>query len=222
MPIYRLNGASLLFVHVPKCGGTSLEGMLNAHPALEQAALYEMGRDNLVLQVSRCSPQHWHGPLLQQLLRLETFALSFTVIRDPVERLLSEFSMQRGKVLETTTDFGIWYQQMQRERRVNPFHADNHLRPAREFLLPQAVVYNFNAGLERIWADLCGRLAIDAASCPLQHIRPCEGPRLSADAVTHEQRSWIERDYGPDVVLQQQLDQRLAKGMISCLGHELL
>ena len=172
--------------------------------------------------MSRCSPQHWHGALLQQLLRLETFALSFTVIRDPLERLLSEFSMQRGRVPETTTDFGIWYQQMQRERQRNPFYADNHLRPAREFLLPHAVVYNFNAGLERIWADLCGRLAIDAASSPLQHIRPCEGPRLSVDAVSHEQRSWIERDYEPDVVLQQQLDQLLAKGMISCLGHELL
>ena len=110
MPVYRLNGASLLFVHVPKCGGTSLEGMLTAHPAMEQAALYEIGRDNLVLQVSHCSPQHWHGELLQQLLRLETFTLSFTVIRDPLERLLSEFSMQRGKLPETTTDFGSWYQ----------------------------------------------------------------------------------------------------------------
>jgi hypothetical protein len=77
-------------------------------------------------------------------------------------------------------------------------------------LLPKAVVYNFNAGLERIWNDLCSRLAIDASAIPLQHIRPCGGPRLSADAaVTHEQRCWIERDYGSDVVLQQQLDQRL-------------
>jgi hypothetical protein len=222
MPVYRLNGASLLFVHVPKCGGTSLEGMLTAHPAMEQAALYEIGRDNLVLQVSHCSPQHWHGELLQQLLRLETFTLSFTVIRDPLERLLSEFSMQRGKLPETTTDFGSWYQQMQRERQCNPFYADNHLRPAREFLLPKSVVYNYNAGLERIWTDLCSRLAIDAAASPLQHIRPCGGPRLSADAVTHEQRGWIERDYGSDVVLQQQLDQRLVDGMICCLGHELL
>jgi hypothetical protein len=222
MPIYRVNGAAVLFVHVPKCGGTSLEQMLQDHPAVQAEALYEIGRDNLVLQVSRCSPQHWHGVLLHQLLRLEQFSFSFTVIRDPLSRLLSELSMQRGRGQRTSEDFGRWYQQMQRERQANPFHADNHLRPAWEFLLPQSVVYNFQAGLERIWVDLCGRLAIDPAASPVKHVRPCNGPQLPIGAVTPEQRAWIARDYGVDWVLQRQLDQRLAEGTICCYGHELL
>ncbi len=222
MPVYRINGAAVLFIHVPKCGGTSIEQMLVAHPACQAQAMYEIGPDNLLLGVGRCSPQHLHANLLKRLLRLNRFALIFTVVRDPLSRMLSEFAMQRGRAPHRTpADFGAWYDRAQRQRQRNPFHADNHLRPAHEFVLPEALVYNFSAGMAVIWSDLCRRLEIDADASPLQHVRPCEGPRLAAAEVADHLQQRIAADYAADVALQAKLDQRLMQGLPWSYGHQL-
>jgi hypothetical protein len=222
MPVYRLAGAAVLFIHVPKCGGTSLEQMLVAHPACTAQGMYEIGPDNLLLSVGRCSPQHLHAKPLKRLLRLNQFDLIFTVIRDPLSRLLSEFAMQRGRAPSSTpADFAAWYAREQEQRRRNPFHADNHLRPAHDFVLPQALVYNFSAGLAVIWADLCRRLEMDPAASPLQHVRPCDGPRLGAAELQAEPRQRIWADYAADWALQAQLDQRLLQGFPWTDGRQL-
>jgi len=206
MPIYRIHTALVLFVHIPKCGGTSLETMLRAHPAFEGEVLYEMGPDNLFLAAGRCSPQHWHAPILRELLHLQRFDLIFTLVRDPVARLLSEHSMRCGRDPSAERNFSRWYAACRAAVERNPFHLDNHLRPAHEFLLKRAHIYNFNSGLAAIWNDLCAKIGIDPALSAPQHIRPCNGPRTTAEALPPHLLKRIRRDYGTDQALQEVLD----------------
>lgn len=222
MPVFRVAGARVLFVHVPKSAGTSLEQMLAAHPACEAQGMYEHGPDNLMLAVGRCSPQHLQADLLQRLLRVEAFDLVFTVVRDPVGRLLSEHAMQRVKRQDTESAFGPWYARMQQLRQQDPFAMDNHLRPAWEFLLSSSTVYSYAAGLPAIWADLCQRLAIDPQASPLLHIRPCSGPKLDEAAIPTATRAQIQADYAGDWALLRLLEQRRRQGVLCCPAHELL
>ena len=208
MPVYRINSALVLFVHIPKCGGTSLEAMIRAHPAFEAEVMYEMGPENLFLAVGRCSPQHWHGQLLRKLLRLDRFDLIFTVMRDPLGRIVSEHAMRCGRDPATNPDISRWYDAARQCFQEDPFYLDNHLRPAKAFLLRRARIYTLTAGLEEVWRDLCGLLGIDPALSPVQHIRPCEGPRQQAADLPLDLQQRILEDYADDVAIQAVLDAR--------------
>ncbi len=196
--------------------------MLEAHPRYSARAMYEMGPDNLTLAVGRCSPQHLHADLLRRLLKLESFDLIFTVIRDPLGRMLSEFSMQRAKYPQTEPHFQHWYDRIQHQRELNPFVADNHLRPSCEFLLEESLVYSYSTGLGPIWADISQRLGMDPGASPLLHVRPCDGPRQDPSDIPGDLKQRILQDYGADWSIQLQLDARVDQGELCCYAHQLI
>ncbi|WP_175539718.1 sulfotransferase family 2 domain-containing protein [Nocardioides exalbidus] len=155
MPIFTRDGRSILFVHVPKTGGTSVERMFiragwdvglratpHTHPA--QSRLH------------RISPQHLHAPLLTELLRLGRFDAVFLVVRDPLLRFRSEYVMRNKRHEEAgrASHVEAWTDDVLDRLAANPSLLDNHLRPQHEFVLPQARVYRLEDGLEAAMADL--------------------------------------------------------------------
>lgn len=156
MPIFRIGQKTILFVHIPKAGGTSVETWLSAHSG-ESFRLKH--RDPLL----PCVPQHFHGALMNLLFAPDFFDYSFCVTRNPYRRLLSEYNyrMSHRKRLERvlpTPDFPKWVRRTFRRYRRDPFVYSNHIRPQSEFPIAGTEVFRLEDGLERLQtrlADIC-------------------------------------------------------------------
>ena len=151
MPIFTRDGRSVLFVHVPKTGGSSIERMLTR-------AGWQMGfratprTDPEQFRYYRVSPQHYHAELLRQALRLGRFDATFLVVRDPIARFRSEYVMRNRKQdsAGSAAHVEAWAREVMGRARRNPYVLDNHLRPQHEFVLPQATVFRLEEGMDSI------------------------------------------------------------------------
>lgn len=153
MPIYKKDGKAVLFVHIPKVGGTTID-----HVFLSNGWIVAFqdggGRPDTILRHLRCSLQHFHADLLQQVMRIDSFDAVFTVLRDPVDRLISEYHWRRQHAPQITGDFEPWVNQVLTTYRKAPFVLDNHIRPQSQFVLPGAQVTAIESGLGRIFDPL--------------------------------------------------------------------
>ena len=92
MPLFVKGGVAILYVHVPKTGGSSIE-----HMFLDKGFRSEFldhGPKNSFNLYRRCSPQHLHAKPLLRLLRPQRITFTFMTVRHPLTRLLSEYKMQ--------------------------------------------------------------------------------------------------------------------------------
>lgn len=158
MPLYHRGEQRVLFVHIPKAGGTTVERLFREAGWGEQ--LRETHKSNPdTFGLRRCSPQHYHGALLAELYDLARFDLVFLITREPVGRFRSEYLMRnRTPPAVDAATVAVWADQAFARRDRDPYVFDNHLRPQTEFLVPDAVVYRLEDGLGSIVADLNARL----------------------------------------------------------------
>ena len=144
MPIYNCQKRrkNLLFLHVPKCGGGSVEKFFRDNGFSEDLRCIDYRLRSYV-----CSPQHWHAELLAPLINVDAFDGIFSVFRDPVQRIISEY---KWKISHPWASLGIddWYLCCREAYAGNPYILDNHLRPQIEFLLPSTKVFMLEKGLQ--------------------------------------------------------------------------
>jgi hypothetical protein len=154
MPIFRKDGKSILFSHVPKAGGSSMEKLF---ADAGYTTLYRDSKEGpgTVNRLRRCSPQHMHAAMLQQLFRLDRFDFIFMITREPIARFRSEYAMRNRKDLKIdAASVEAWSDRLLAEYAYNPYVLVYHLRPQCEFFLPVCTVYHVEDGLESIVADL--------------------------------------------------------------------
>jgi hypothetical protein len=222
MPVFRMGTRVVLFIHIPKCAGTSIETMLKRHPACYGVHGIETGKDNAFNATAFCSPQHFHSKLLQAVFALERFDFIFTIIRDPLSRLLSEHTMQIQRQETQIQLFDEWYKWVRSIRVGNPFAFDNHLRPAAEFIVDQCHVFDLSDGLSNIWQHSCNLMAVDTAASQIQRIKPCGGVNASALSVSDETKRLVASDYEMDYRLRQRFLALRSTNRPWVLGSDLL
>ena len=150
MPIFHKDGKFLLYVHIPKTGGSYIENFFFKNG-------YDVGMLDRGLhkpffnKVRLVSPQHMHAELLEATLDLTAFDLVFMSVRHPVSRLLSEYRMRLDPA--NPVDFNDWFADMYEQYLLDPFVSDNHLRPQHEFVLESAHVFKQEEGFDAAWAD---------------------------------------------------------------------
>lgn len=149
MPVYLdSHSRSLLFIHVPKCAGSSVESMLKVVFRKQLYLLKGMHPD--FLPGLRCSPQHYHLDVLRTFLDLEEMTYSFGVCRRPFDRVVSEYKWQcsnSGNDLSPAE----WWEEMKSAYVKNQWVCDNHLRPQIEFLDDSAVeIFKLEDGLSQV------------------------------------------------------------------------
>lgn len=169
MPLARINDRLLYFAHVPKTGGSSIE-----------AYMAQKGGVSLLLPGNlgwaRCTAQHVQAELFSRMFRDGFYDFGFTVLRDPMDRLMSEYRMRRaeppsvrrrrqglrtlfglrGRTLRRVPeDFDRWVAAAFAVYRRNPYLYDNHIRPQAEFVHPGHRAFLFEQGLEPVfrWID---------------------------------------------------------------------
>ncbi|WP_022899303.1 sulfotransferase family 2 domain-containing protein [Humibacter albus] len=163
MPILQKSGRSVLFIHVPKAGGSAVEAAFKASGyTVPSSTLDGRNEPGSLNTLRRCSPQHMHAPMLRMNFRLHRFDAIFMVVRDPIERFRSEYLWRhRGTSPAIEADeVESWGLSRLRAYRRDNFVDDNHVRPQWQFVVPKAVVYRLEDGLESAFADLNHRFGL--------------------------------------------------------------
>lgn len=176
MPIFVKDGRSVLLIHIPKTGGTSIEDTMknSGWAATDFASPHtEPG----LYRFRRVPPQHFHADLLSQTLNVRRFDLRFMIVRDPVARFRSEYAMRERD--PKTGGAGVveeWAHRQFERLRTDPCIWHNHLRPQHEFELPDTVVRRFEDGLPQALADLADRVGVPI-DAPLVHAKKSDRKR---------------------------------------------
>jgi hypothetical protein len=183
MPSVEINGRLIYFAHCPKAGGTSVERFMVDRWGDSVRLLgwgwdrRWAGRGERAGEVPS-SPQHFVWEDARRALPREPDAV-FTVVRDPVARMVSEYRYQREGRLTglfgrpvRTLGFSTWLRLMFALADRNPYTHDNHFRPQVAFLPPDgARVFRLEDGLGPVlsWlAGLAGQPAPEALPHDLQ------------------------------------------------------
>jgi hypothetical protein len=157
MPVFTKDGRNVLFVHIPKTGGSAVERHFVDAGWVMTYHDGRMARDK-PNYLRTCTPQHMHGALLRETFRIQRFDAVFAVVRDPVARFRSEYVMRHKQELSTNAAaVEAWAEKSFSRFGTNPFVHDNHIRPQVEFLVPRVRVYRLEDGLDAALVDLNAR-----------------------------------------------------------------
>lgn len=170
MPIYTKDDVSILYIHIPKTGGTYLEHYFHYNGFTQH--MYDGGQIN---HLRRCSPQHRHASILEQILDLSSFDLIFMTVRHPINRFRSEFQEQVRLGKADPDDLNGWASAALDKLAFNPYHLDNHLRPQHEFYIPGCTCFRQEDGFDAAWSDVMeARLGISLKTRELDRVRVSE------------------------------------------------
>ena len=143
MPLFAKGGVSVLYIHVPKTGGSSIEQMFLANGFRSEFLDDRPGKS--FNHFRKCSPQHLHAEPLLMLLRPARIKYIFMTVRHPLSRILSEYKMQ-VRVAKQPLPLSQWLDQMMKTYMDDPYTTDNHFRPQHEFLMPGCDVFRQEKG----------------------------------------------------------------------------
>ena len=148
MPIYKIKNKLILFIHVPRTGGMTVE-----HHLREQGTV--LFRNTTEAPMLRVTAQHLHGEDLNAIFPAGEFDYVFMLVRNPFDRLRSVYAYQRSlRSAERVLPFGPWLRLAQLRRKWKPHYRDNHLRPQTEFEALGAEVFRIEDGMERVFDRL--------------------------------------------------------------------
>jgi len=181
MPLYRIQQKNMLFVHIPKTGGTSFETVF------QNAGSQALFSDKRTIGL-RCTPQHFHGEILKNIMQREFIDYCFTVVRHPIDRIKSEFfyrcsdekfryfsglRRKKVKISEAAPDkvckaFSGWLDKTLSKYPKNSFILGNHIRPQIEYTSAfDPEIFKFEDGLQRA-LDKVGEM-IGERFAPMPH-----------------------------------------------------
>lgn len=134
MPIFKKNKTETLFIHIPKCAGTSIENAFIEN-GYEYDWLIYPARDN-VPDILPCNPQHYHRELIDNYLENEISGIEFTVVRNPLHRLISEFQWSHNARVEAYDDnFFRVFDSVMSQRMSEFLIAENHFKTNKKVYL---------------------------------------------------------------------------------------
>ena len=163
MPVFSINGKSVLFVHVPKTGGTTVERVLSQFGGMSLHSNGHCFRDQFRGGwLSKPVPlQHLHGALLRRLVLPDQFDLVFMLVRDPVQRMISEYRHAREMWRpEALLSFSAWLRICLRLTRSDPAFRNNHFRAQADYHVEGAKVFHFEDGMFPCLNDISAALGL--------------------------------------------------------------
>ena len=185
MPLFHNGFDLVLFVHIPKCGGTAIEN------AFKNAG-WDLGYLNepkiTGYDEKPCNPQHFHNELINELIMpSENTTDQLIVVRNPYTRLVSEFVWRHNagnhvnthgfdenfmKGLETFTiaalkNYKVNEAQYLFDKKTfiknkNSFVFDNHMRPQHHFITDDWNIYWFEEMDTTFWPEMKNKYGVDS------------------------------------------------------------
>jgi hypothetical protein len=202
MPVFLQDDKHILFVHIPKTGGSTIERLFRDN-GYKVGYLDGKSGPGAFNHVRKCSPQHMHGRPLNAIFRMSRFDVIFMLVRDPIDRFRSEFLHRTVPGAEINDDvFNDWTAATFSRYAANNFVYDNHIRPQHEFNVTGCVVYRYEDGMEHIRSDLNERygLGLDADMPTIRQSQAMHGMASSEVAVPEQAARRIVEFYHQDYV----------------------
>ena len=144
MTLFIQNEESILFLHVPKCGGSSIAKLFKDNgysPAMEMRGLPP--QDCLT-----ASPQHQTCKNLRPMMNMEKLDSIFIMARNPYSRIRSEFNWHfRSTAPEDRPDINQWTIESLTKATTDGDHADNHFRAASTLLTVPCSIFKIEDGI---------------------------------------------------------------------------
>lgn len=157
MPILRVSNKNVLFAHVPKCAGSSIEDTLIRNgfslSFLDRTHLWHRDKKKCVTS----SPQHFLATDLDLLFEPGFFDYKFAVVRDPVNRFLSAFNHNRRAIGNHVSINSFINKLEDHNINSNDYYGrrlDNHFVPAKRFIPNGAKIFYLEDGIELIIKSL--------------------------------------------------------------------
>ncbi len=191
MPILENNNTRVLYLHIPKTGGTTINNWLGASVSRS----FYSGSAPTAFKIT---PQHLCVGDFRVLFADDWFDWRFTIVRNPYDRMESEFFYLTHNAHRRTSrrpDFSTWVINNISAYKRNPFVHDNHLRPQLDFIDDDVTVFRYEDGLESAAAKIADKLGIDPPEAlPVTNARPREAVNWTLEALTR-----FHELYGADV-----------------------
>ena len=176
MPSLSVPNQLVWFAHCPKTGGTSIEqfmvenwGDAVGHLHWGWDIWWRNGGWRKASPPN--SPQHLTWSDAQPELPRSPDVV-FTIVRDPIARMVSEYGYQRYHRRSTwlgrnlaRIPFSLWLRILLKVREMNAYAFDNHLRPQADFVPENARIFRLEEGLDLVGTWLAGTCGLEGPQC---------------------------------------------------------
>lgn len=209
MPVFSKGKVNILFLHIPKSAGSTIEKIADDLGWEESFSI--RGKSLKEIRYCKASLQHLHAKPLESILNFQQFDSIFTVVRNPFSRFKSEYYWQRSqRITELSVD--DWVFDTFERYWKDSYVYDNHIRPQVEFLPSSAQFEVFKLeerGVERAKELFCdyfnesrnvnswvGRLRL-LFTPERQEKRSMKDPEIEASFESHYERivDFYKQDY---------------------------
>lgn len=206
MPVYIKSNEKILFVHIPKTGGSSFEEVMKKRGWREYLKLNGLSLSDI--EFMKVSPQHYHSEIFESLFNLEKFNKIISIVRNPFDRFKSEFYWQHTQGFSSAGP-SEWTHQVFDEFKKNPYAYDNHIRPQTDFLVKGCEVFILETGGVEKALKFCNELPTASVynltglfSVLKKEIRLKVSPRIPRIEEEFEAvRPMIEAFYSEDIIM---------------------
>jgi hypothetical protein len=155
MPIFSNQNEYILFIHIPKCGGSSIEKVLKKH-SQHMFLFYADEKHEFP-----CNPQHFQYNLLRHLTPKVDVTPSFAIVRHPLLRIISEYKYKQRLLNKKGKPSGTIAKEISnyfKDYSFDPYIHDNHIRPQIEFVSANTRIFKLENGLENAVKFSCSIL----------------------------------------------------------------
>ena len=131
MTLFIKNSRSILFLHVPKCGGSSIDRLFKDDGYFSTLEMRGLPPQDCLI----ASPQHQTCKNLKSMINMESLEDIFIVTRNPYKRIISEFNWQyRDAEPCDKPDINAWILKSLEQASSDLSYSDNHFRPSVDFI----------------------------------------------------------------------------------------
>ena len=167
MPVYTKDDKKVLFIHVPKTAGSSVNKLFIQNGY----TMSYYSESSKKLHKGLCGPQHIHREVILEEFDIDKFDDVFSIYRDPVDRLLSEYTWAgwglAGQDNYTPDSFEKWCPFIFKAWSREKYRFDNHIRPQCEFYTDNADVYDFD-NIGTLGEKLKDKVGLDNIDLPYE------------------------------------------------------
>ncbi len=193
MPIFAINSKCVLFIHIPKTGGSSIRKWLKAEANCTK--FYS----NQLSGSMKVTPQHLMKKDVVAYLG-DNFDFQFAVVRDPYERMESEFfyrmALEKKRVDEKCLNgFSHWVLQNLDEMRRNACHCDNHFRRQVDFVDREVQIFKYETGLDLIAGTIQDEIGLQSHAKLGRHKTSQRQPVAWSRRALYKFNQFYERDF---------------------------
>ena len=127
MPVFTKDERRILFIHVPKAAGSSIEKQF-------RTSGWKMDYYNVCANPYEPALQHLTYRELSEMIADLDDIPSFSVVRNPFKRMVSEWRWQVNIMRNTDVDFPNFVRRVQVSLKTSKTYWDNHWRPQTDFI----------------------------------------------------------------------------------------